>query len=448
MFVPWISTHHAILHFLCFVFIFVNLLLYQQSVCHFIFGIHSRQMKSIQGFAWFCDFADCNVMASKLIRFEDVCASSVTIILSSEESRLGNVVGYTLWHRKADDLEYPVDPTCTLFAPNTRFLLSDLIPATEYLLKVVSLDSKRELGVCELRFQTSNAGNEPSHLNAENLEAERSQSLRTNCSSPSNRPSMEDEIIDDMPYSNEDEDRGDNCLSCYTDNIASTNQCCEGKSPKATTVNVPPLAEEEHSMRNFSSTRHTDVIDLENKHSSDAQMAEDTSTDNGSNTPPETILEHAPYTGNLEASLPITPYKTESMDFLGRKGRFQPSGKDVDNGCGKEDPRAGSSSKKRSSERFDKECGVMGDKDFEYYVKVIRWLECSGHIEMEFRQKFLTWYSLRATPQEVRVVKAFVDTLIEDPESLAGQLVHSFSDVISNKKSSVVAAGFCLKLWH
>nr|GMC93214.1 VIN3-like protein 2 [Ipomoea batatas] len=395
---------------------------------------------------------DCNVIASKLIRFEDVCASSVTIILSPEESTVGNFVGYTLWHRKVDDLEYPVNHTCTLFAPNTRFLLSGLVPATEYLLRVVSLDSQSKGGVCELRFETSN---EASHLNSENLEVERSQSVRTNCSSPSsNRPSVEeDEINDDMPsYSNEDEDRGDNSLSCYTDNITSTNL-----SPKAATTTVkniiPSLGGEEQMMRNFSSsTRLTDVIDVENKDSPDAQIAEETSTGNGSNTPPETILEHAPYSaGNLEAGgLPITPYKTESMDFLGRKGRFQPSGKDGENGYGKEDTRGGSSSKKRSIERFDKQCGVMGgDKDdFEYYVKVIRWLECSGHIEMEFRQKFLTWYSLRANPQEVRVVKAFVDTLVEDPESLAGQLVHSFSDVISNKKSSMVPAGFCLKLWH
>ncbi|RVW80664.1 VIN3-like protein 2 [Vitis vinifera] len=81
-------------------------------------------------------------------------------------------------------------------------------------------------------------------------------------------------------------------------------------------------------------------------------------------------------------------------------------------------------------------------------VKVIRWLECEGHVEKNFRQKFLTWYSLRATPQEVRIVKVFVDTLIEDPASLAEQLIDTFSETISSKRSSVVPAGFCMKLWH
>ncbi|KAF9619249.1 hypothetical protein IFM89_005803 [Coptis chinensis] len=40
------------------------------------------------------------------------------------------------------------------------------------------------------------------------------------------------------------------------------------------------------------------------------------------------------------------------------------------------------------------------DGSYEYCVKIIRWLECEGHIEQEFRMKFLTWFSLRSTEQE------------------------------------------------
>lgn len=85
-----------------------------------------------------------------------------------------------------------------------------------------------------------------------------------------------------------------------------------------------------------------------------------------------------------------------------------------------------------------------------YVVKIMKWLECEGHIEKSFRQKFLTWYNLRATPQHVRVVKVYVDTFLEDPAALAEQLVDTFSDCISGKRTSVVPvkAGFCLKLWH
>jgi hypothetical protein len=138
-------------------------------------------------------------------------------------------------------------------------------------------------------------------------------------------------------------------------------------------------------------------------------------------------------------------------DGQGRNGRFKSSDKDIVNGSGKgEEPQDGSTSKKRSGERRDEECMANGnsDRDFEYYVKIIRWLECEGHIEKNFRQKFLTWYGLRATEQEVRVVKTFVDTFIEDPASLAEQIVDTFSECISSRRSSVVPSGFCMKLWH
>ncbi|CAN1301995.1 VIN3-like protein 2 [Linum perenne] len=110
-----------------------------------------------------------------------------------------------------------------------------------------------------------------------------------------------------------------------------------------------------------------------------------------------------------------------------------------------------SKSKKRSADRVGEQCTANGnpDEELECCVKMIRWLECQGHIEKKFRQKFLTWYSLRASAEEMRVVKAYVDTFIEDPSALAEQLVDTFSECISSgRRSSVVPAGFCMKLWH
>ncbi|EOA31601.1 hypothetical protein CARUB_v10014798mg [Capsella rubella] len=97
------------------------------------------------------------------------------------------------------------------------------------------------------------------------------------------------------------------------------------------------------------------------------------------------------------------------------------------------------------------------ESGLEHCVKVIRQLECSGHIDKNFRQKFLTWYSLRATSQEIRVVKIFIDTFIDDPMALAEQLTDTFEDRVSIKRSgnggsggasAVVPSGFCMKLWH
>ncbi|CAH2069639.1 unnamed protein product [Thlaspi arvense] len=93
----------------------------------------------------------------------------------------------------------------------------------------------------------------------------------------------------------------------------------------------------------------------------------------------------------------------------------------------------------------------VGGKDLGHIVKTIRCLEQDGHIDKSFRERFLTWYSLRATHREVRVVKAFVETFMEDLSSLGEQLVDTFSDCIRSKESStagVVPAGICLNLWH
>lgn len=97
-----------------------------------------------------------------------------------------------------------------------------------------------------------------------------------------------------------------------------------------------------------------------------------------------------------------------------------------------------------SPRRFQYRLGQLDD-NFEYYVKVIRWLECLGHIGSDFRMKFLTWFSLRSTEQERRVVITFVHTLIEEPNSLAAQLLDSFSEIVTCKR---LCSGFCSKLWH
>jgi hypothetical protein len=81
-------------------------------------------------------------------------------------------------------------------------------------------------------------------------------------------------------------------------------------------------------------------------------------------------------------------------------------------------------------------------------VRVVRWLECEGYIESNFRVKFLTWYSLRATLHERKIVSVYVNALIEDPVSLSGQLSDTFSEAIFSKRPPSVPSGFCMDLWH
>ncbi|GKB21461.1 VIN3-like protein 2 [Tanacetum coccineum] len=73
--------------------------------------------------------------------------------------------------------------------------------------------------------------------------------------------------------------------------------------------------------------------------------------------------------------------------------------------------------------------------DYEYAVGVVRSLEHSGHLSKDFRVKFLTWFSLKATMQQRRIVNVFVDALIDDPPCLAEQLLDTFSDEICGHKN-------------
>ncbi|XP_059634504.1 VIN3-like protein 2 isoform X2 [Cornus florida] len=90
----------------------------------------------------------------------------------------------------------------------------------------------------------------------------------------------------------------------------------------------------------------------------------------------------------------------------------------------------------------------LKESDYEYSVRVIRWLENEGHIDTDFRVKFLTWFSLKATMQQRRVVSVFIDTFVDDPPSLAGQLIDTFTDEICNEQKLVLQPGFCMRLWH
>ncbi|KAF4352959.1 hypothetical protein F8388_008380 [Cannabis sativa] len=396
---------------------------------------------------------DKKPIGPNMIKFEDTRATSLTIFLQSQNISSDDNVLYSLWHCKVDDINYPKEPTCKLLAPNTRFVVRDLTPATEYCFKVVSHDGTKELGTSIVRFSTSNA-DELTNCHV----PERSQSPATNCSSLSNPSSVEDETNNVALSSEQADTRQENYLSYCKDN----EKVASGSLSNGTITfnstgedenkgNQVSLLDGNCSIRLVGSISNSDVVEPHNKPSSDGQIVEDISTDNGSNSPVRTGMECVPFAGSSDAGLPITPCKIEILkEGLGRNVRSKSSSKDLENAAGKGEPQDGSTSKKRNAERPDEECAGNGlsDRDFEYYVKVIRWLECEGHIEKNFRQKFLTWYSLRASSQELRIVKVFIDTFIEEPASLAEQLVDTFTECISSKRSSVVPSGFCMKLWH
>ncbi|KAJ7955789.1 VIN3-like protein 2 [Quillaja saponaria] len=394
-------------------------------------------------------------VVSPKVRFEDVHATSLAVILGSEDVSEASIGCYTLWHRMAHEADFPVEPTCTLFLPNTRFIIRGLSPATKYIFKVVSSKDSRKTGVCEVHISTESGEEELPNCSV----IERSQSPATNCSTLSNPSSVEDETNNSNPYIDQTDNRADNYHTyCKeTDKLAATNLSIDAINSASideggTPADSDSLSDKDHIVGVVASKPGSDVLKVANNHSPECQIIEDVSTDDGSNSPVGTRMECVPFGASSEAGLPITPCKLEILkDGLGRNGRSKSSSKDQENGIGKrERPQDGSTSKKRCADRQEEDHDTNGlsDQDFEYYVKVIRWLECEGHIEKNFRQKFLTWFSLRATPQEVRIVKVFVDTFLPDPAALAEQVVDTFSECISCKRTSTVPAGFCMNLWH
>ncbi|GLJ43591.1 hypothetical protein SUGI_0907230 [Cryptomeria japonica] len=213
----------------------------------------------------------------------------------------------------------------------------------------------------------------------------------------------------------------------------------------------------------------TELPKSDHENHSKVTLLEETSNDNEFSMPPRNEMDVVPF----DCSHPVLPISICKGDDTGtgilRNGHTKPNGssenwavKPIKEVAAME-PQIGGS-RKRSNRYGDlHNCdrtlpnGIRRssldspgslEKNYEYCVKMIRWLECKGHIQKEFRIKFLTWFSLRATSQERRIVSVFVDTMSDDPASLAGQLVDTFSEGVYSKRAKVLRNGFCSKLWH
>lgn len=399
------------------------------------------------------DIQDASFVPTNMVRFEDVRSTSLTLVLSCEYgSSSENRVGFTLWHRKADDADYPTEPTYILQQPKARCVVMGLSPATEYHFKIVLFEGTRELREFEVQFSTIREVEE----NPGCLEIERSQSHATNCSDLSNPSSVEDETTDILPYSDRTDNAGKNSTAhsmgteMHSSAILSTDAFnLSDNGEEGTAAGTVPVLDEANAAGIVCLIPNSVGSKLENRHGPSAPKL---NANNQLGALVRSGMERQPFVGCSEDGLPITPCKLEVLkDSLGRGERLESNCKDIDNRTRKGgEPQDGGTSKMRTGERQDDKCTENGvsDRDFEHYVKVIRWLECEGHIEKNFRQKFLTWYSLRASQQEVKIVKVFVDTFIEDPASLAEQLVDTFSECVSSKKPTTTPPGFCMKLWH
>ncbi|XP_068652205.1 VIN3-like protein 2 isoform X2 [Aristolochia californica] len=393
--------------------------------------------------------AHTTVVSPCTISFEDVSPASLTIVLGSkgDDSLSNGLISYSVWHRNVENEDYPVEPTCTLIKQNRQFLLKGLNHGADYAFKVVSFSNGRELEKWETRVTTADV------MKTLPTPSDGDESDDTGgYGDLNNSPQSTSDYKSDIPSMGK--------LAEYTcENINRVLQRSEHSDPEVPGDSVSALDEEgvtgatgsapnsiiqteshRDSTNSSDENQTSNIPKSKNKNHSESLLLEEMSIDNGSNANQmeKMIL------GQSDSVLPVTPCKQEkAKDGPTRNGENWATEPE-------KEPQAGSSSKKRSAVRCEETCAQDGslERDYEYCVKVIRWLECEGHMEKSFRVKFLTWFSLRASPQERRIVSVYVDTLIDDPASLAGQLVDTFSEGVCRKRTPAAQTGFCLKLWH
>ncbi|KAK6121640.1 hypothetical protein DH2020_044617 [Rehmannia glutinosa] len=304
--------------------------------------------------------------------FEEVTSSSfVVLLIDLSTSFNDDIKGYKLSYCKSKEENYSKEPACVFPRDQRRIWISNLQPCTEYSIRIISYTDTGDFGHSEVKCFTKSV-----------------EIIRKNYNSISENP----------------------------ENNISLN----GGSSSA-------------------KQNHKIPIDIESTRIQDSgkcfAVHESAKLETHEKRPPSVSRQ-------LDLNVASVPDLNEE---------FTPpieSSRDEVNGCTfgqavEADDDAFSHEKKRkhsingemqdSDSTLTNDSGCL-DENFEYCVKIIRWMECKGYIKKDFRLKLLTWFSLRSTEQERRVVNTFIQTLIDDPSSLAGQLVDSFSDIVSNKR--------------
>uniref|UniRef100_A0A7N0TBZ4 Fibronectin type-III domain-containing protein n=3 Tax=Kalanchoe fedtschenkoi TaxID=63787 RepID=A0A7N0TBZ4_KALFE len=356
--------------------------------------------------------------------FQNVTCSSVVIVLVElSNSSSENIRGYKLWYFKSRDEKEASEPMTVLSRSQKRIMISNLQPCTEYTFEVVSYTESGDLGHSVAKCFTKSI--EIIHKNSVPGVIPHCQNGNSN---GGQSPQKESEPTTGVQSS---EFKVRDLGKVLQVALAQEQDCAEGltaggveKSCGASETKKPEMKEQfpcgsrgcldlnvasvpdlnEALIPPFEDSRDGDndcVVshDIEK----DSQTRSRVSSDSQ-------IWVHAPAIDSqlqpCRKRLTSTNEETHDCD----SALIDNSLSGVSNGSG----------------------GL--DENFEYCVKMIRWLECEGHIDKEFRLKLLTWYSMRSTEQERRVVSTFVQTLIDDPSSLAAQLIDSFSDIISSKR--------------
>lgn len=387
------------------------------------------------------------------IQFEDATSSSLVIVLKDTcLVSTDNIKGYKLWYCKSREGPYSKEPISVFLKTQRRILISNLQPCTEYTFRIISFTETGDLGHSEAKCFTKSV--EIIHKNAdtsmaadhknENFGVEGSSSSAKSEPKISNVGSSGFKVRDlgkilRLAWAQEqgcsDGFCSEDVEECCGGNVAIRPETVEDQPPslpRGLDLNVESVPDLNAEVTPLESSRDEDigcsserVIEAEDDTNSPQEMEKNgRAGSNGSGDSQNWAVRPIKEVPAVESWTELHRKRTPSVNE-----ELYDCDSTLING---------------SPLRFTGGSGCL-DGSYEYCVKIIRWLECVGHIEKEFRMKFLTWFSLRSTEKERRVVYTFIQTLIDDPSSLAGQLVDSFLDIVSSKR---LRYGFCSKLWH
>ncbi|KAK8695163.1 hypothetical protein V6N13_000335 [Hibiscus sabdariffa] len=383
--------------------------------------------------------------------FEEVTSSSVVIILIELSTASSDEIeGYKLWYFKSRDKTHTKEPICVFPRTQRRILIDNLQPCTEYTFRIVSYTEATDLGHSEAKCFTKSV--EIIHKNPNStvvMNHKKDNALTEGSSSGSKELTADGSSVFKV------RDLGKILrLAC-----AQEQGCFEGfcstdldKCREASKIVKPETREHDH-MPPVSRELDLNVVsvpDLNEELTPPFESSRD--EDNGCTLGQAVEADDDAASHEMQKNgLARSHGSGDSQTCTNRPTGEVPAVDSHMELCRK---RAANS----NEEAHDSDSTLINgspfrisnfstslDENFESSVKIIRWLECEGHINQEFRLKLLTWFSLRSTEQERRVVNTYIQTLIDDPSSLAGQLVDSFSDIISSKRPR---NGFCSKLWH
>ncbi|KAI3449098.1 hypothetical protein Pfo_005763 [Paulownia fortunei] len=372
--------------------------------------------------------------ACKFLFEEVTCSSIVVLLIELSTSSDDDIKGYKLWYRKTKDEIYSKEPACVFPRDQRRIWISNLQPCTEYSIRIISYTNTGDFGHSEVKCFTKSVEIINKNYNSIAGSPEKENSLNGGSSSAKQHHRTPIDIESDSGFKVRD-------LGKILRLALAQEQCCFESFCGADIekcFGVPDAVKlETQEQRLPSVSRQLDlnvasVPDLNEEFTPPVESSRDEG--NGCTFGQAVEADDDAFSHEVQRKPGDVPAVNSKVAACQKRrhstnGEMQDSDSTLTNG---------------SPFQVHTESGCL-DENFEYCVKIIRWMECEGYIKKDFRLKLLTWFSLRSTEQERRVVNTFIQTLIDDPCSLAGQLVDSFSDIISSKRPR---NGFCNEFWH